>query len=237
MRVRRIVAIVLVAFAGVVALRIAAVWIGSERMLHPAFYEYPRPPETTPGRLGLRYEDVEFPTVGGDRLRGWYVPGHPGMNAGVIAVHGAGGTRSGFLPMLPFLNDAGYPVLLFDLRDHGVSDGSGRGLGLGVREMHDVSAAVTWMKSERRLRRVVAFGVSMGAASAILAAAGDPRIDVVIAEAGWARMEDLMLVSPDRRWFVSDRLIGAIRDLTVSARWASRSPSTPSAASRRGRSC
>jgi alpha-beta hydrolase superfamily lysophospholipase len=214
MRPSRILLILIIVLFGVVSLRIAAIWTGSERMLKPDYYEYPRPAEADPHKLGLRYEDVAFPTAAGATLRGWFVPGSRDVNGGVIAVHGAGSNRGGLLPLLPFLNEAGYHVLLFDLRDHGTSDGLGRGLGFGYREMHDVSAAVTYMKTKRRLRRVIVLGVSMGAASAILAAAGDTRIDGVIADASWGHIEDVMLQSPDRRWFVSDRLIAAIRDFT-----------------------
>ena len=214
MRLSRIFLILIIVLVGVVSLRAAAIWTGSERMLKPDFYEYPRPAEADPHKLDLGYEDVAVPTAAGATLRGWFVPGSWDMNAGVIAVHGAGSDRSGFLPLLPFLNEAGYHVLLFDLRDHGTSDGLGRGLGFGYREMHDVSAAVTYMKTKRRLRRVVVLGVSMGAASGILAAAGDTRIDGVIADASWGHIEDVMLQSPNRRWFVSDRLITAIRDFT-----------------------
>ena len=41
MRLSRIFLIVLIVLVGVVSLRFAAIWIGSERMLKPAFYEYP----------------------------------------------------------------------------------------------------------------------------------------------------------------------------------------------------
>ena len=210
----RLAPIVLVALLGVVTARIAAVWIGSERMLKPDFYSYPRPLEADPSKVDLAFAEVSFPTAAGATIRGWFIEGTMGTEGGVLAVHGAGANRSGFLPLLPFLNEAGYHVLAIDLRDHGVSDGHGRGLGLGYREMHDVSAAVTWLKDELKLRHVIVFGISMGAATGILAAAGDVRIDGLIADASWAQMEDVMRASPDRGWYVSDALISAIRDLT-----------------------
>lgn len=171
----------------------AAVWLGSHMAFYPPWYAYPRPPGTDPRRaLGLDFEDVSFAAVDGATLRGWWVPAAAPAVRGVVMVHGAGGDRTDLLHETGLFHDAGYPVLLFDQREHGESDGAGRGLGLAQRESRDVSSAVAFARSDRGLCRVAVYGASQGGAAVVLAAARDPGIDAVIAEAPWARLGRLM---------------------------------------------
>jgi fermentation-respiration switch protein FrsA (DUF1100 family) len=83
----------------------------------------------------------------------------------------------------------GLTTLLFDYREHGISDGAGRGMSLGYREAQDVSAAVHYLKQTAGLQHVAVIGGSLGGSSAILAAAQDPAIDAVIAEASIASFD------------------------------------------------
>lgn len=207
-RARRILlgALLLVCGAGATSL-----WLGSEQMLRPVGYGYPRPTATDPMQaFGLPYEEVAFPTAGAAVLRGWWLPGAEGA-AAVVGVHGAGANRSHLLEVAPFLHRAGHPVLLFDLREHGTSDGAGRGLGFGPRESRDVSAAVAFARSRGGAERVAVLGSSLGATAVLLAAARDPAIDAVIAENPWARIEHVMRSAPQRPRFVPDAFLTAIR--------------------------
>jgi fermentation-respiration switch protein FrsA (DUF1100 family) len=81
--------------------------------------------------------------------------------------------------------------LLFDCRNHGISDGD-EGSTLGVRESRDVSSAVHYLKKQRDFARVVVVGGSQGAASAIIAAGHDQQIDGVIARAPFSNFDDLI---------------------------------------------
>ena len=142
--------------------------------------------------VGLPFEDVQFLAVDGRTLRGWFVPGDPAASTAIVAVHVRAADRRVMLSNVPFFHDRGYPVLLFDCRNHGASDGDGTGVTFGVHESQDVQSAVRFLKSQRRLRRVVAFGASQGAASVIMAAGSDPEIDGVIASAPYRNMQDLV---------------------------------------------
>ncbi len=202
----------LTVLAGLVALASLLGFYSSNLLFRPRWYEH-RPPERglkpyddspwgeerwqgihhDPGRdLGLAYEPVQFTGAGGATLRGWFVPARPEAEIGVVTVHGGGWDRRDFLRHVPIFHEAGFPVLLFDCREHGVSDGSGRGIGGGIREAKDVSAAVGYVKRHRGLSRVVVLGTSLGGAAVILAAASDPAIDAVIAENPFTRLEDLL---------------------------------------------
>jgi pimeloyl-ACP methyl ester carboxylesterase len=202
--------------AGILALLILAglgsvAWMGSSALMKPPWYEHRTPeqglrpldpeaeffiwdggyrdPETD---LGLAYETVEIPAGEGSTLRGWVVPGEAGATAGVVAVHGAGNDRRDFLRHVPMFHRAGLPVVLFDCRDHGISDGRSRGISLGLRESEDVSAVVAWARRELGLERVAVIGTSQGGASVILAAAADPGIDVVVAENPFTSIRQLV---------------------------------------------
>ncbi len=142
--------------------------------------------------LGLTFEDIEFPAVDGKTLRGWFVAARETSSVAVVPVHGDGSDRRDFLRQLPIFHDAGHPVLLFDCRNHGASDGDGDGVTLRVQESRDVSSAVQFLKAKRGFARVVAVGGSQGAASAILAAGNDSQIDGVVAIAPFGNLGDLI---------------------------------------------
>lgn len=192
----------------------AVAWFGSGQALYPPWHEHRTPeeglrslspdddffvwdggyrdPETD---LGLAYQTIEIPAIDGSTLRGWLVPvpgTAAGAKAGVVAVHGAGADRRDFLRHVPIFHRAGLPVVLFDCREHGISDGNGRGISLGLRESEDVSSAVAWARSGLGWERVAVIGTSQGGASVILAGAADPSIGVVIAESSFMSISEMV---------------------------------------------
>eukprot|EP00163_Fabomonas_tropica_P021662 TRINITY_DN37797_c0_g1_i1.p1 TRINITY_DN37797_c0_g1~~TRINITY_DN37797_c0_g1_i1.p1 ORF type:complete len:388 (-),score=69.45 TRINITY_DN37797_c0_g1_i1:91-1254(-) len=144
--------------------------------------------------LGLDYDDVEFVnTVSGATLRGWHVPpkGTP-KDVAAVLVHGGGRDRRAFLRHVPIFHDNGYSCLLFDFSEHGCSDGTGRGFTYGVREHHDVTAAVRFAKDTLKFKHIVVVATSVGATASIMAAALDTNIDAVVAENPLTRAEELL---------------------------------------------
>ena len=139
---------------------------------------------TTPGDIGLAYEDVRFTTDDGVTLAGWLIPAGRETRAAVIVMHGFSGHR---LPELaafvPWLHER-YHVLQFDFRGHG---GSGpAAVTLGSHERRDVAAAVRFLES-RGLGPIGLFGISMGAATAIVSAPDLP-VAAVVADAAYAEL-------------------------------------------------
>ena len=59
---------------------------------------------------------------------------------------------------------------MFDVSEHGCSDGSGRGLSYGIRECRDVLAAAQYMRDVHGAQSVATIGTSVGGASVIMAA-------------------------------------------------------------------
>jgi dipeptidyl aminopeptidase/acylaminoacyl peptidase len=148
------------------------------------------PLKGTPADVGLRYEPVQFESaVDHVRLQGWYVPAS-GERA-IVMVHGINGNRWGRIEpeLTRWYADHGYDVMLFDLRGHGESDPAR--VGFGWFERRDLQAAVGVVEAHGvPAGKIGAFGVSYGAATALLTAAVTPDISVVVADSSWADVRD-----------------------------------------------
>ena len=139
----------------------------------------------TPADRGLAFEEAAFTTDDGATLSGWYVPSVNG--AAVLLLHGAGSTRSSALDQAVVLARGGFGVLLLDARGHGES--GGRAMDFGWFGDADIDAAVDWLEQRPDVdrARIAALGLSMGGEEAIGAAAGDERLQGVIAEGATGR--------------------------------------------------
>lgn len=136
----------------------------------------------TPSDLGMSYQDIVFSSAPDVTLRGWYVPGQAGRTA-VVFCHGLNRARVEMLPQAQFVHGLGFSSVLFDLRHHGTSGGDKT--TLGAREKEDVLAAVRLVRQREPASRILVWGISMGAASAMLAAAADSGIDAVISDSSY----------------------------------------------------
>lgn len=142
----------------------------------------------TPARWGMAYTDINFETSDGLTLRGWWIRG--AAHKTVVMVHGLGSNRDEPLSRAAYLHQAGYNLLVFDMRGHGASAGSGT--TMGFREPEDVRAAVAEAK---RLDEgpIVLFGYSLGAAVAIEEAAIDPAVSAVVEDSAFSSAAEVIL--------------------------------------------
>jgi pimeloyl-ACP methyl ester carboxylesterase len=140
----------------------------------------------TPASFQLAFEDVSFRSKDGTSLEAWWVPASPSKGT-LVMVHGLNRSRIEMVRRLPFAHEAGWSAILMDLRHHGESGGAAT--TFGVREREDVEAAVR-VAQERAPGPVVVWGVSLGAASVVLAAAEDPRIAGVICDSSYRSLDD-----------------------------------------------
>jgi pimeloyl-ACP methyl ester carboxylesterase len=140
----------------------------------------------TPASFQLAFEDVAFRSTDGVELRGWWVPAPPGRGT-VVLVHGLNRSRIEMVKKVPFLHGAGWNALLFDLRHHGASGGDAS--TFGDRERLDVQGAKAFA-AQRAGGPVVFWGVSLGAAAATLAAAGDPSVAGLVCDSSYRSLRD-----------------------------------------------
>jgi fermentation-respiration switch protein FrsA (DUF1100 family) len=148
-------------------------------------------PWATPASVGLEYKEVEIQSTDDVRLRCWWVPAGASSKAAVL-VPGWGGYKfeEHLLQTLPVYHDAGYGVLMLDLRAQGESGGLRR--TLGYREVRDVRGALAWLLPRGyETNSVVLHGWSMGGATAIRAAPGT-GVAAVVEEAGYGDLPLLL---------------------------------------------
>jgi fermentation-respiration switch protein FrsA (DUF1100 family) len=164
-------------------------WFFTNLLTHGR-YHYPDPNDgKTPASYGLNFRWVEFPSTDGIPLKGWYVPAPSPARGTIIYCHGLNRTRVEMLPMAAFGNSLGYDGLLFDLRHSGQSGGNIT--TLGYQERYDVLGAVRYALAEQKAARpVVAWGVSMGAVAALMAAADSREIAGVISDSAFLSFSD-----------------------------------------------
>ncbi|MDT7602905.1 MAG: hypothetical protein QOF61_902, partial [Acidobacteriota bacterium] len=144
----------------------------------------------TPAAQGARFEDVSFASSDGIKLSGWYLPARSHQLT-VVMTHGLFRSRYETLDRGVRLWQQGYGVLLYDLRRHGKS--TGEFSSIGYYERRDVEAALRFAEAREPQNRIVLFGVSMGAAATLLAAAetqDDARLAGVVSESSFLSFAD-----------------------------------------------
>lgn len=151
----------------------------------------PRPENRrTPREVGLDFEVVTFEDGLGDRLEAWSVPapgGALGADVEALLFHGYASSKESMLSVARGLFDLGCGVLLVDF--HGSGGSSGSGTTIGIREAHDVVAALSWSRARWPERRLVAYGVSMGGAAILRAVAVlGARPDGIVVESTFDRL-------------------------------------------------
>jgi pimeloyl-ACP methyl ester carboxylesterase len=153
----------------------------------------------SPEQYGLSYESMTFPSrVDAMRLDGWLLepPTGTAQRRPIVVVHGwkSDRTREANHHMLAIaaqLVRRGYPTLLFDLRGSGLS--AGDRFTLGVQEVRDVGGAVDFL-NQRGLASdgVDLLSYSMGGATALLDAPGEPLVRAVAEDSGYADLQNLL---------------------------------------------
>jgi dipeptidyl aminopeptidase/acylaminoacyl peptidase len=171
--------------AGLVLLSLASFgaigWVGSERALHPEYHQYEWSLATFPD---LDPEHIQVQSFDKILLDGRFFPGaHSSL---VILACGYGDTQDQMLSIAEFLHHAGFSVLTYTSR--GRVPSGGRYVTVGALEQKDVVSVVNYAagRSDVDANRIGILGISMGGASAILAAAKDKRIRAVVDDSAFS---------------------------------------------------
>jgi pimeloyl-ACP methyl ester carboxylesterase len=200
---RRIVAVLLIA-CSVVSFAYAGLSVYIATRLA---YEAPKPLIGTPAAEGLDYRDITFPSREDHlQISGWFIPGHlPSgrltTNRTIIMVHGSRQNRTdpaaGALALSAQFARHGFAVLAFDMRGMGVSPPAP--FSLGYFEQRDVLGAVDFLCSGLlpypelgRTHAIGGWGISMGAATLLLAAAREPAIQAVVSDSAYAAISPIL---------------------------------------------
>ena len=163
-------------------------WLGLSALaewtlVHPPHFRESR----TPAAFGEPYRELSFPSGDGIALAAWWIPGSEHRT--VVVIHGFRGNSENSIWLTSFIHQAGYNLLLLDLRGHGRSGGDQT--TFGVRETMDVRAAVAAARSLDP-GPVALLGYSLGGSVALTEAGTDPSVAAVIDESGFARLSEVV---------------------------------------------
>lgn len=172
--------------------------LASSRVVHQPRY---RPP-TLPGDFGLPWEDLRLTTQDKVPIAGWFIPS-PNPTGVLLLLHGFGTCKADLLDLAQAFHIEGpYHLLLIDFRGHGAS--GGQILSFGLREVLDIQAALAFLSDDPRGRElpVGLFGISMGGAIGLLAAARFPQIRAIVSDAAYADLSNAIARAIRRAYYI-----------------------------------
>lgn len=132
---------------------------------------------------------TEIVTPDGIRVAAWYIPAANGMGPDgptVLLVHGNPANKGDMLRYAIHLHDA-FNLVLPDLRSSGRS--SGTFSTTGILEHQEIHALIDWIVAHKGPRHIGALGDSGGAATVLMAARSDGRIEAVVTDSSHATQE------------------------------------------------
>lgn len=165
------------------------------------------PTRRTPESIGVQFQAARFETADGLNLDGWWIPAAGlASERTMLVCHGVGANRDDILRFIPFLHEAGYNVLTWDWRGHGLSDWAQ--VTYGLNEKKDVRAAIEWLKKEKptEIKWLGALGISMGAGILVQAGPSCPEVKAFVLDSPFASVRTMLP-------FMLRTLPGLLRDL------------------------
>jgi pimeloyl-ACP methyl ester carboxylesterase len=169
--------------------------------------------------LGLpEAEDVSLDVGDGIVLSGWFFENDLDGDCGVILHHGRGGARVETFMYVPLFRDRGCDLMMFDARHHGESTGAYA--TFGYYEKQDTLKVLAWFSERAGLEtsQIGLMGVSYGAATVLQAAALEPDLAFVAAEAPFQDLPTLLKEQAERRYGALGRNV-LIPTVLVFAGW------------------
>lgn len=155
-------------------------WMYVHALTHPACQKEPPVIAELPPP-----EEHLLTTHDGLTLRSWYYPAQNG--AAIIALGGLNGSLGERLPEVAFLVQEGYGVLQIDSR---ACASPSRPVTLGADEALDAAAGLDFLLHRPEVKKVSAYGFSMGGVAAIRAAAQHAQISAILNDGGYFNLGD-----------------------------------------------
>ena len=178
-RVARLAALVAIVGGIVAATQLPS--IGAGALLHPA-----RTPLYKPMPPGCVDQDFAGQGV---RLRGWHCRAIAPRQGSLIYLHGIADNRASAAGVIPRYTKEGLDVVAYDSRGHGASDGES--CTYGYFEKLDLRRVMDSLPPGP----IILIGTSLGAAVALQAAVGHPRVAGIVAAEAFS---DLISIARER---------------------------------------
>lgn len=156
----------------------------------------PRPLlQTTPDRLGIKFEEVHIPSGKGadiGELYAWWLPSNSAAAPTILYLHGNDKNISAAadISKAALMQSMGYNLLMVDYRGYGKSTGGEPTEG---KVYEDAESAWNYLVKQRGNdpKRIFIFGHSLGSAIAIDLATRHPEAAGLIAESSFTSMVDM----------------------------------------------
>ncbi|MDE2117767.1 MAG: alpha/beta fold hydrolase [Betaproteobacteria bacterium] len=163
--------------------------------------------QTTPDRIGMRYEEVRIPSGSGaeqGELHGWWIAAVQSRVPTVLYLHGNSRNISHSIEQAVRLHRLGLNVLLVDYRGYGKSSG---GEPSEAKVYEDAEAAWNYLIKQRATapQQIFIYGHSLGAAIGIDLAVRHPEAAGLIAESGFTSMP--AMVEREYSYLPVDRIL------------------------------
>ena len=158
---------------------------------------------SSPGAFGCYFQRVNFASIDDQRLAALYVPPLTAEEVAqdpeaalmqkwpaVVVCHGLGASNDQYLSLTQTLHNAGFAVLMLDMRGQGASGDAA--VTYGLRERLDVLAGVKYLRELTNIDRakICVVGHDIGAIAALQAAGLDSALTAVVADGVWPKFDD-----------------------------------------------
>jgi hypothetical protein len=152
---------------------------------------------------GYLYENIEFKTSQGLKLKGWFLISNANLtNRTLILLHGWHRNRERLINHAKLFVDNGFHVIIYDQRSHGESDTGLITFGKG--EAIDLLSCVEYLKTKPNINidKLGALGFSLGSGGLVYAAASSEKsiFKAIVLEGAYANSYDTGLFMLQNRF-------------------------------------
>ena len=141
--------------------------------------------------IDSKVEQVSITSFDGLKLNAYDIHNHE-TNKYIIMVHGIWTTKTLMYPRAYEFDKLGYNILLIDLRASGDSEGNYRTYGL--KESQDLTLWIDYLNEKYSDIQISLFGVSLGAATVMMASAYDlpDNVKCIVEDCGYSSLREVL---------------------------------------------
>lgn len=164
------------------------VWIilsyaGARYASHPKLVDLPEASHF----FDFPVEEITLQTTDNVRIEAWYIKGNSAK--AVVLTNGIKGNRRGLVERAKLYAEAGFGVLLIDLRGTGESEA--QPISYGWYERHDIHVATDFLR-KKDYTHIGAHGISLGAAATVYGLQEQPDYAFVVLESCYGSVRDAL---------------------------------------------